>query len=276
MLGRFNEQDYTVRICRAIFSTVPSAPPFVYYKDLNGAVKRIRPDAGSDVVQRATELSKKAEVGRALWVADALDAADVGLAAFAGLKNLFSLFASGPPRRRTFEADRPQAVDAALKLMGLSYMTYKLFGGSTAERISQLTNLPAGREAIVYYAVAEIALPFTDNVLEVGGSVISKLMQHASGEGASRFGQFAGQESVREATGVLEQLTKPLEAVMIQVKEHLDPLIEKLKLVVPGVLGVADSVTGAVATGLDAIPVWRFVGGRLAAESCALRAGLVA
>ena len=59
---------------------------------------------------------------------------------------------------------------------------------------------------------------------------------------------------------------------MGNVKDHLGPLVSKLDSAMPKILNVTDSVTGVMATALDALPVWRFLGARLAAEASAIRA----
>jgi hypothetical protein len=270
-LGQFREQDYTVRLCQTLFSALPGAPPFVHYTDVAGAVHRLDPGAGAAVVARAEQLVGEEAAGKAVWIADALDKADAGLAIASGLSNLLSFFGGGR-RRRTFESDTQQALDASLKLLGLAYMAYRLLPGTVQEKLTRLTALPAGREAMLYLATVEIALPFTDNVLEGSGNVISSLMSSASSGGAARFTRFAGASALGEATSMLEAMKQPLEQALTGVKGQIGPLTDRLRSYVPAALGAADSVTGALATGLDALPAWQFLGGRLAAEACASRA----
>jgi hypothetical protein len=270
-LGQFREQDYTVRLCQALFSALPGAPPFVYYPDVAGAVRRLDPGAELAVVARAEQLAAEEPAGNAVWIADALDKADAGLAIASGISNLMSLFGGGR-KRRTFESDTQQAIDASLKLLGLASMAHRLFPGQVQEKLARLTALPAGREAMLYAATVEVALPFTDNLVEGGGNVISRLMSSASRGGADRFAQFAGASALGEATSMLEAMTQPLEQALASVKGQIGPLSNKLRSYVPAALGAADSVTGVVATGLDALPAWQFLGSRLAAEACASRA----
>jgi hypothetical protein len=271
VLGPFGEQDYSVRLCRALFGAVPGGPPFVFYNALPAAVARVAPGAGADAVARAQALVDGEDARRALWIADALDTADAGLAAVAGAANLFSLF-SGARRRRTFESDTEQAVDAGLKLLGLSYMVSRLFPGELRQKLETLNALPAGREAVTYAAVAEIALPFADNLVEGGANLVSRLVGHSSGGGAQRLASFAGADAVREAQSVLGGLSGSVQHVLGSLGGGLGRIGDSVRGALPSALGIADSLTGAVATGVDALPVWRFLGGRLAAEACALRA----
>jgi hypothetical protein len=271
VLGRFGEQDYTVRLCRTLFQALPGAPPFAHYNDVAGAVRRLEPAAGGDALARAAQLGSEEAVENAVWIADSLDKADAGLAIASGISNLMSFFGGGR-KRRTFEADTQQAVDASLKLLGLAYMAHRLLPGDVKEKLGRLSALPAGREALLYAAAIEVALPFTDNVLEGTGNVISRLIASAPRGGADRFAHYAGASALGEANTMLQAMIQPLEQALGAVKGHIGPLTDQLRSYVPAALGAADSVTGAVATGIDALPAWQFLGSRLAAEACAARA----
>jgi hypothetical protein len=272
-LAQVREEDYTVKVCRALFTAAPGGPPFVVYQDLAGALRRLDATSSGDALARTEELAAQPDAERALWVADALDRADMGLAAFAGLKNVFSLFTgSRGPRARTFESDSEQAADAAVKLLGVSYMAFKLFPGAPADCASRLVSLPAGRETLLYYAAVEVGLPFADNLLQGGASVFSRLAGLASGEGATRFGKVMGAEAAGQSARVLQSLRRPVEEYLDVAKGYLDPVTQSLRGFVPSALGAADSVTGVAAGALDALPIWRFLGARLSAEACGLRA----
>lgn len=272
-LSSFREHDYSVQVCRTLFSVVPGAPPFAFYTDTAGAASRLAVAGNGDLGGRIAALAGDKSVERALWVADALDKADMGLAAYSGVTSLLRLFGGGGgPKRRVFESDTQQAIDAVLKALGLSYMASLLLPGSPAEKATRLAGLPAGRDALNYYAVAEVALPFADNLAEGGAAAFSKLMRIVSGDGTSKFRQVMGEDATAGATGMLEQIRGSIEAQLDQAGRVIGPLTEKLKAFVPAALGVTDSVTGAMATGLDAMPIWRFLGARLAAEATVMRA----
>ncbi|HPJ38765.1 MAG TPA: hypothetical protein PLT75_09990, partial [Spirochaetota bacterium] len=58
-------------------------------------------------------------------------------------------------------------------------------------------------------------------------------------------------------------------------KGHTGTVMQSVRSFLPSaatVGNVADSVTGAAATAMDVMPVWRFLGSRLAAEACVIRA----
>ncbi|MBE7440563.1 MAG: hypothetical protein HS115_19105 [Spirochaetales bacterium] len=272
-LSQYKADNLTVKLCSTIFQVVPGGPEFVFYDNLEAGVKRHNPSAGADVVERARTLGASDDAAKAIWVADALDTADAGLGIYTGVKNLFSLFGkSAGPAKRTFEADPQQAADAALKGVGLAYMIHKLFPGSIAEKVNAFKSLKAGQEIATYYAVAEVALPFADNLVEGGGNLVEKLMNSNTGAIKDKFAGFAGAEAFSQATGVLSQLTAPLEGYISAAKGHTDAVMERIKGYLPGAMNVADSVSGAAATGVDLMPVWRFLGARLVVEACAYRA----
>ena len=45
VLGQFNNDDYTVKLCSTIFGVIPGTPDFAFYNNLEGAVQRL---AGGD------------------------------------------------------------------------------------------------------------------------------------------------------------------------------------------------------------------------------------
>ncbi len=248
-LSQFDENDYTVKLCRTMFGALPTAPPFVFYGDLAGGVARVAESARPDLVPRAEAIAHRREAERALWLAKALDKADRGLAVASGVSNLVSFIrGSSSTGRSTFESDRQQAIDAGIKLLGLAYITSRLFAGGPTEKVHQLLQLPAGREAALYLATVEIALPFMDNFIEGGGSVISSLMDSSAVDAASRFGAVAGRATTQEATSVLSHLVQPLEHLLEGVKGNVGPLLDTVRSHVPAALGIADSATGMLAT----------------------------
>lgn len=275
ILGNFKDDDYTVKLVSTVFGVVPGGPEFVFYNNIEGAANRLAPGDAA-VLEKAKQLATTEEMTKALWVADKLDMADAGLGVYSGVKNLLSMFGgSKGPEKRTFESDPQQATDAALKAAGLAYMIYKMYPGGVGEKISLYRETPAGQELAIFYAVAEIALPFTDNLVEGGANVVQKLLSKQKGDMGSKFSSVVGSDALAQATGVLDQFTAPLGGYVDQVKGHTGPIAEKVKSFLPSAataMNVGDSVTGVAATGIDLMPVWRFLGGRVVAEACVLRA----
>lgn len=273
ILGEFKSDDLTVKFCSGIFSAIPGGPPFVFYNSLQGAAERLAP-GNAGILTSALEISSREEMKKALWVADVIDTADAGLSIYAGVKNLLGLFGSGS-RQRTFEADPQQALDCAVKAAAMAYMIHKMFPGGIADQIKLFREIPAGQELATYYAVGEVALPFADNLVEGGANLVSRILDKHRGELTSKVTSVLGMDALNQAQGVLSQFTAPLGTYIDQAKAHTPSIIGKIQRFLPSggaVANIADSATGALATGLDLMSAWRFLGGRAVAEACVLRA----
>ncbi len=269
MLVEFKEDDLTVKLCGALFSVMPFAPDFRFYHNLRGATDR----AGGDdqVYERAKMLATRDEFAGATKVVRGLDMVDSGLGIYTGFKNVYE-HVKEKDRPRTFEADPQQAADAAVKLLGIAYMVATLFPGGVSEKVSQFLQTKAGKELAIYYAGVEVALPFTDNLMEGGADLVDRILAAQPGDVEQKFAEFSGGTPLDDARPVLMQLKDQITGLLSQVKMYVDPLTERVKTFVPQAMNVADSATGAVATGLDMMPTYRFLGARLAAEAAVLRA----
>ena len=86
-----------------------------------------------------------------------------------------------------------------------------------------------------------------------------------------KFGSLAG-GGAAQATEMLNSLSGPLDSYIGVAKDHAGTIADKVKSYLPAAANVADSATGAVATGADLLPVWTFLGARLVTEVAAKRA----
>lgn len=271
-LSSWRETDVSVKVLSGLFSVLPQAPPFRLYGDLAGAIVRTGGDPAGAAGSGARALVEAEPAEKALWVAEALDKADAGLAVYAGLKNVLSFFGGGRSKR-TFESDPQQAGDAGLKLLGLAYMASQLFPGrSPQQRFAAVMALPAGQEALYYFAIAEVGLPFADNLVEGGARVLGRIVGLARGDAGRKLSQFGGGNMLNEALGSLDGFAGPLASYLDGARGVVGNLPRMAARVLPSALNLADSATGAVASALDALPVWSFLGPRLIAEACASRA----
>ena len=272
MMARFRADDYSMRVCSTIASIVPKVPPVTFYRFFEDAMREVAPTATQSQLDQARALARTEDIEEALWVADALDTGDKGIAVYTGLKGAYGLFfGSSATHPNRFESDPQQTADAALKALGLSYVISKLFSGSIPEKLAQFNRLPAGKHIMCYYGVAELALPFTDNVISGAGTVMQKLMERAGKDSATRIASLAGAAASNEAQGVFQALIGQFNKVAGDVVQHVGPFADKVKTFMPGVLSTTDKVAGIVATGVDMMPIWSFLGSRLAAEACAYR-----
>ncbi len=233
VLGPFRAESLTTRLCSTLFQNLPGAPPFVFYNDLRGALVRVHGEAAEGLSARATALAGAESTRRALAVADALDTADAGLAVAAGIGNLFSLF-GGAAKKRLFESDSQQAIDAGLKLLALAYMTHQLLPGTPRQKLGSLMSIPAGREALLYSALAEVALPFADNLVTGGASLVSLIVRGASGPAAERLGGFVGASGLADARAMLGAMSGTLESTLHSVGGQIGPATSRLRGFGPG------------------------------------------
>jgi hypothetical protein len=267
----FKESDMSVRLCQSLFGVLPFAPDFRYYFNVEGAVRRLKPDADAELITRAQKIAQGDEFASAIKTVRALDAVDGGLGIFTGFKNVYD-HVKDKNRPRTFEADPQQAADAAAKAIGIAYMIGRLFPGGVGDKLAAFFELPSGKELALYYASIEIALPFTDNLLEGGANLVGTILEKNRAEMDKRLAEFAGGSSVVEAQSIVEKFQEQVSNALSQVKLYVDPLVAKVSGFAPQAMNVADSVSGGLATTIDLLPAYRLLGARLAAEAAALRA----
>ncbi|MEQ8351685.1 MAG: hypothetical protein RH862_09385 [Leptospiraceae bacterium] len=271
MLSDYSQDDFTVKLLSSLDKIVPGSPGFKFYNNFEDGVKAYVPDASPEVIEKARALAESEEMQDALKVMGYIDTSDKVIAGYAGIKNVLSLFGGGGgAKKRTFESDPQQALDAGVKALAIAYAVYKLIPGGVSEKVSQFKELDAGKEMAIYFASIEVALPFLDNAVEGGAGLIQKLMNSNSGI-TDKFGSLAG-GGAAQATEMLNSLAGPLDSYIGVAKDHAGTIADKVKSYLPAAANVADSATGAVATGADLLPVWTFLGARLVTEVAARRA----
>ncbi|MBW7859153.1 MAG: hypothetical protein H3C43_12870 [Leptonema sp. (in: Bacteria)] len=273
VLVDYTDTDLSVKVCRAILNNLPFAPNFDSYTDVAGAVLRVNPSATQDQISKAEKIAERDDgILKVVKTGIAIDRIDGGLGIYTGIKNSYDAI-KNKDRERTFEADPQQAADASLKALALGYMITVLFDGSPADRVRSFLSLRAGQEALIYYAAVEVALPFTDNLVDASSGWMSSLLVKTSGEAEKRFGQFAQGESLEMTKGILTTLTQTLDTILDQTRNNLKPFIDKTTQVLPSIMNITDSVTGGVATALDLLPIWKLLSARIAAEAAAVKGG---
>jgi hypothetical protein len=264
VLAQFKPDDTTVRFCDILFGTVPLAPPQVRYATLEQAITALYPAASPTVRARASQLADSPEVKKALWWLNALDTGDSGIAIYSGLRSALSLF--GGNRGQALETDPQQGLDATLKLMGVAYTAGLLF--PRGDRVQAFHTCPTGKLLTFYWAAIEVALPFTDNLVQGGAGFVSGLLDRYGAGAAQKLAAHAPEI----AQGTWREFIAPLERAVAEVGPHAQAIAGRIQSYAPAVAQRADQVAGAIATAADALPVYGYLGGRLAAEAVVLRA----
>ena len=272
ILSGFKKDDYTVKIVDTITGNLPGAPEFSFYNDLEGATLRLA-HGDTGVLARAQEIAEESDIKQALWVMYAIDKADMGVSVYSGLKGLMSFFTG--TKKRSYESDPEQALDATVKATAMGYLIHSLFSGGVKEKIHDFQSLPAGREMALYFALCEITIPFADNVAMGGVSLVGKIFSSQKSNMTSKMGSLLGGDKTKSATMMLDAFAGPLGKTIDEVQGHSASITSKITSFLPSGAGLAnlvDSGSGLAASGLDAMPVWGFLGGRVVAEACVHRA----
>ncbi len=265
MLASFSEDDVSVKLVWAIMGVIPTAPPLSIYRSLEEARLLTAPHLDDAGYARAVAVAQGPTVGRVLEVSRWIDTGDAGLSAFTGLKAAFGLFfRKGGP---ALETDPQQGADAVLKAAAIAWMAHTLYTGTTTERFARFRATPAGETLLHWYAAAEVALPFADDVASGVGSIIGSLTTRYGGNHLARLDALLGTGAGATAGGMLGAMTEPLDAVIRSVATHSAGIAEVARTYLPSALSTVGTVAGAVATAADALPVYRLLGARLCAEA---------
>lgn len=272
-VAEFQKGDMTVRIVGGFFGILPFVATWAPTTDLDAAAlaaatRQGCPQLADRVRARAEQIARGEGPQAALAAFDFLDKGDKGIAIFSGLRTAYKAVRG---QEGALEMDPQQAADASLKALGIAWAAWKLFPGSTVEKLRGLTGTEAGRALLAWYTAADLVLPFADNIASGGTAAITSMISGQAAENAKRLAAVAGGE-VEAATGMLSSMMGTFEAGLGQAAAYAEPLSAYVQGQVPSIFGTADKVTGVVATGVDALASYRLIGGSLVAEVCLAQA----
>lgn len=265
-LAGFTESDATVRLLWSLFGAIPGAPSVSFYTSLDEARMLVFPELDDAGLERARALCAQPQAQKALAVADAIDTGDVGISVFTGVRSALT-FLFGD-KAKALDTDAQQGADAALKLVAIAWMAHTLIPGTVPEKVARLRALPSGEALLTYYAAVELALPFADDVVAGTGSLISRLLNRYGAANKGRLDGAVGEGAEAVAGGMLDALIGPVDTMARAVSEHTQTIATAAQKWLPPALATAGTVAGAVATAADALPIYRLLGARLAAEVC--------
>lgn len=265
-LAEFSPTDTTPRMIDSVFGVLPGAPQLPPYPALPSVVAAL---GRSDVAGATVHLSDP-EVLDILWMSGLVDTADRGYAVFTGISSALGLFFG--KGSASLETDTQQRNDAVIKAFALAYLAWKSSSGSMVERATAFTQLPAGRALLTYYAAIEVALPFADNAMTSTGAIFSDLMDKHGAAQLNKFSSLVGGRGTEGVQGALAALTQPIEKAIVGARPYVNQVAAAAQKYVPTALNVTDKAAGLLAGAADVMPVYRYLGARLAAESAATRA----
>lgn len=269
VLLEFNENDHTVKVTKFIMDNLPMAPEFYYYNDFYRAIRRYRSDISEELLIKVREIAQFDDnLHKIVKTAKSIDKVDSGLGIFTGFKNTYDTIKKND-KKRTFESDPQQAIDAGLKAIALAYI---ISNTSKYNPLQTFLELKAGQELLYYFLTVELALPFTDNLMEEGGKFLYKILQQKESEIKNRFTNFTDDSSYQQAINILNTMSEKIDKIAVLISQNIKPFESQLKNKLPTILNVADSLSGGIATFLDIMPVWKFLGARVAAEAAIYKA----
>ncbi len=269
-LAEFAPDDYSVKVANAVLFVVPFAPKALSYRTLEEALPQLFPAATAETHRRASLLASSPDVSSALSAVGVADKADTGLAAFSGAKAVWGLITG--KRSDALETDTQQGIDAVIKLLAMAYFIAKLYPGGPIDRVRAHHTTPAGQAMTIFYGAIDVALPFADNAVSYGSDLLSGLVSRHGAAATTKLGAVAGPAAASEAQGVLSSLIAPVSGIVQSVLPYAKRAGEAVSTYLPTAMNIADKAAGAVATGIDALPVYRYLGARAAAEACVLLA----
>ncbi len=264
-LAEFAPTDNTPRLVSAVFSVVPGVPPMLHYPAMPTVCAALGGSA-ENMAAVSSHLEDDA-VGDILWMSGLVDTGDRGYAVVTGVSSAIKLFFGGGPKAQALDTDTQQRNDAVLKAIALAYLAWK----ATPASIAKFPQFPAGRALLTWYAAIEIALPFADNAAVAGGSFFSNLLDKHGADQMKRFSGLLGGKAGEGVPGALAALTGPINATLQSVQPHAQKIAATAKQYLPSAMSAADVSAGVLATAADVMPVYRYLGARLAAEAVVAR-----
>lgn len=273
-LGRFGPRDVTVVSTNVLLRVLPHASPLAPALTLAEVSSLLIPGAPESVRQAALAYADGESSRKVQWLATGLDAGDGIITVFSSVRSAFALYRA---HHGSEGAEEPpgwgahQAGDAVLKALAVCHLCNLLFPADD-DPVDSLVQLPAGRALAAYMAAAELALPFLNATIDGDHALAALLPDHLEAQ-SQRLANIIGAEAVDAAAQHLPRFGHLLDELVRCTSGHLGPLAQAVESKVPGVAAVADGVGNVVAAGADILPVYRFLGLRLAAEAAVWRAG---
>lgn len=264
-LAEFSAEDKTPRLVNAVFSVVPGCPPLLHYPALPTVCAALGGTPAD--LAKATPFLDDDAVQDILWLSALVDTGDRGYAVVTGVATAWKLFFGGTSKAAALDTDTQQRNDAVLKAFALAYLAWKACPGS----IAKFPQFPAGRALMTWYAAMEVALPFADNAAMAGGNFFSTLLDKHGAEQMARFSGMLGGKGTEGVKGALAALTGPIQGTLASVQPHAAKIAGAVQQYLPAAMTTADAAAGVLANAADVMPVYRYLGGRLAAEAVVAR-----
>ena len=270
-LAEFTPDSVTVKLLHGVFRAIPFAPEMPDYGSLADVVAHLRPGAGAAGLAAVRAAAEDPSITDILWMAKVMDMGDKGYAVFTGISSAVQFFFGD--RSTALDTDVQQRNDAVLKSIGIAYMALKAYPGTLTERGEAFRTSPAGQAIAMYYGACEVALPFADNAMLAGGAIVGDLYGKYGKDQLGKLLAMGGAEhGVGEAEGMLSTISGGLSKVVDHTRGYVEPIANAARPFLPKIATGGDVLAGVVANAVDVLPVYRYLGARLAAEAAVRRA----
>jgi hypothetical protein len=250
--------DLAPRAVEGLLAVLPFSPPLAHRGGFDAQA------ASAQVAARAEAMAAEPAIQAALATFDLLDKADRTVALFSGVRAGVQL-ARG--KDDALELDPQQALDAAVKLLGIAYAASKLHGGDPRG----ILRSDPGKALLAWYVAADVVLPFADNVAQVGIDAVVGAIESQLAAAEPKLAPAAGDEA-GSARKLLAEIREAVGSMAGQAATYANPLAQWLSERAPTLLGAADKVTGVAATAADALDAYRYIGSVYVAEVVLARA----
>ena len=271
MLDKFGLRDVTAVATNGLLRVLPYADTLPPVDSLAELAQLMLGASNAEVTAQAEHHVSSDASRKALWVTTGLDAGDGIVTVVSSLRSAVALYIarkSGKQAPPSWAAH--QGGDAVLKALGIGYLLNLCFPDSD-DAVLELSELPAGRALLAYFAAAEVALPFVEQLSEDEQVFSSLMSQHLDAQ-AAKLATVTGKPAVEEARRHLESIALTVDSLVNRSGDYLGPFVQSAEGMVPGAGGVVDTIGDVMAAGADVLPVYRYLGTRLVSEAAVSRA----
>ena len=266
MLGSFQKDDLAVRLAAGVTALVPFAPELAWVGSVDDACTRADPKEALRLAKRVRELAEEPGAASALRTADLLDKGDKGIALYSGVK---SIYTAAQRKEGALETDPQQLADAALKALGVAWIAWRLYPGDPGERAKAFWTSPTGQALIAWYVTVDVALPFTDNVIQKGAAFF---VDEVGKRAEQDVGRLAAVGANTEAIGFLQGMAQRIGDLTAVAAKNIEPVTRMVRERMPSVVAGADAVASVAATAVDTLSVYRYLAARMVLEQCLAKA----
>jgi hypothetical protein len=231
MLGSFQKDDLAVRLAAGVTALVPFAPELAWVGSVDEACTRADPKEALRLAKRVRELAEEPGAAAALGTADLLDKGDKGIALYSGVKSIYTAAQHKDGRAR----DRRAA--ARRRLRSRRSASRGSPGGSTrarpGERAKAFWTSRTGQALIAWYVTMDVALPFTDNVIEKGAAFF---VDEVGKRAEQDVGRLAAVGANTEAIGFLQGMAQRMGDLTAVAAKNIEPVTRMVRERMPKVV----------------------------------------